>query len=217
PLNNIVASPISIIIIMFILSFLWFFGIHNAVLQGPLGIVTLTMVSSNIDAYQQGKELPYLIPSLVYGGMFASGFLGIVVVMMYRAKSTKYKQLAKLSFIPSLFNITEPVMFGTPIILNPLFFIPQILPPIISGFVTWGLVTTILPVHLNPYISLMPWTTPLFIKYPLAGGLNYTIILLICFAITALIWYSFLRVADNQEYKLEMEAKEKEETTTPAV
>lgn len=216
PLNLLVASPLSIIIIMSLLSLLWFFGIHNAVLQGPLSAITLTMISTNIAAYQNGQPLPYLVPSIVAGGIMASNFLGIVTIFMFKAKSVKMKQLAKLSFVPSLFGITEPIMFGMPIILNPIFFIPQILPPIISGFLSWGLVSTILPVNLNPTTSLMPWTTPVFVKTPLAGGINYTIIMLICFAVTALIWYPFIKIADKKEYQLEMESKAETELETAA-
>lgn len=203
PLMSLTASPLSIIIIMGLLAILWFFGIHNAVLQGPLGVISLTMVMGNITAFQQGQELPYLLPSVIYGGMMASGFLGLVIMKMFRGKSAKFKQLAKLSFIPSIFNITEPIMFGMPIILNPMFLIPQCFTQIICGFVTWGLVATILPITLNPTMALLPWTTPLFIKMPLSGGLNYTILMLICFAITFLMWYPFLKVADKREYELE--------------
>lgn len=156
PLMSLTASPISIIIIMGLLAILWFFGIHNAVLQGPLGVISLTMVMGNITAYQNGQELPYLLPSVIYGGMMASGFLGFVILKMFRGKSAKFKQLAKLSFIPSIFNITEPIMFGMPIILNPMFLIPQCFTQIICGFVTWGLVATILPISLNPTMALLP-------------------------------------------------------------
>ena len=203
PLNSMIASPLSIIIIMGLLAILWFFGIHNAVLQGPLGVISLTMVTGNIAAYQAGTELPYLLPSVIYGGMMASGFMGLVIASMFKAKSAKFKQLAKLSFIPSLFNITEPIMFGMPIILNPMFFVPQCLSQIVCGFVTWGLVTTILPVNINPYMSLLPWTTPIFIKMPLTGGINYTILMIICFAITFIMWYPFLKVADRREFEIE--------------
>lgn len=203
PLNSMVASPISIIIIMGLLAILWFFGIHNAVLQGPLGVISLTMVMGNITAFQNNQELPYLLPSVIYGGMMASGFMGIVIGSMFKAKSAKFKQLAKLSFIPSLFNITEPIMFGMPIIMNPMFMIPQCFTQIICGFVTWGLAATVLPITLNPFMSLLPWTTPIFIKMPLAGGLNYAIIMVVCFVITFLMWYPFLKVADRHEYELE--------------
>ena len=201
-------SLVFILIMTFIINGAWFFGIHNAVLQGPLGVISLTMVMGNIQAFQAGKELPYLLPSVIYGGMMASGFMSIVIGYMFKAKSAKFKQLAKLSFIPSVFNITEPIMFGMPIIMNPMFMIPQCFTQIISGFVTWGLAITILPVSLNPTMSLLPWTTPIFIKMPLAGGINYTIIMIICFAITFMMWYPFIKVADRHEYELEQANEE---------
>lgn len=210
PLNSLVASPLSIIIIMELLAVLWFFGIHNAVLQGPLGAISMTMVVSNIAAYQQGQELPYLIPSVIYMGMYAAGFMGFVTFFMIRSKSAKMKQLGKLSFIPSIFNITEPIMFGMPIILNPLFFIPQVFTQLTAGFVTWGLATTILPISLNPTMSLLPWTTPTFIKMPFSGGLNYTILMIICMLIGIVMWYPFLKIADKKEYELELAAEKKQ-------
>lgn len=212
PLNSLVASPLSIIIIMFLLSTLWFFGIHNAVLQGPLAAISLTMLAGNITAFQNGDPLPYLMPTIIYAAMSASGFMGFVVLMIMRGKSAKYKQLGKLSIIPSIFNITEPIMFGMPIIMNPIFFIPQAFTQVIAGFVAWGLASTILPITINPVMSLLPWTTPTFIKLPLLGGLNMTILMLICFSITIVMWYPFIKVADRKELELE-EAYEREHKT----
>ncbi|EME3566343.1 PTS sugar transporter subunit IIC [Enterococcus faecium] len=215
PLNSLVASPLSIIIIMELLAVLWFFGIHNAVLQGPLGAISMTMVVGNIAAFQEGKALPYLVPSVIYMGMYAAGFMGFVTFFMIKSKSAKMRQLGKLSFVPSLFNVTEPLMFGMPIILNPIFFIPQIFTQLIAGFVTWGLTTTILPISLNPTMSLLPWTTPTFVKMPLSGGLNYTILMVICMAIGVVMWYPFIKIADKKELELEA-ALEKEEAETKA-
>lgn len=211
PLNSLVASPLSMIFIMGLLAILWFFGIHNAVLQGPLGVASLTILTGNIAAYQSGDPLPYLLPAVVAGAMQAATFMGWIIAMMFKSKSARFRQLAKLSFIPSIFNITEPIMFGMPIIMNPIFFISQCLTPIISGFIAWGLASTILPISFNPTMSLLPWTTPLFIKIPLQGGINLTIIMLICFAITIIMWYPFLKAADKREYALEQEKKLKQE------
>lgn len=207
PLNSLVASPFTIILIMGFMSLLWFFGIHNAVLQGPLGAISLTMLAGNITAFQNHEPLPYLMPAVVYAAMYAAGFMGIVVGMMFKSKSAKYRQIAKLSMIPSIFNITEPIMFGMPIIMNPIFFIPQVFPQIIAGFVAWGLASTVLPITMNPTMSLMPWTTPTFIKMPMQGGINFAILMIISFAITAIIWYPFLKVADKKEYEMELAAQ----------
>ncbi len=111
---------------------------------------------------------------------------------MFKGKSAKFKQLAKLSFIPSIFNITEPIMFGMPIILNPMFFIPQCFTQIICGFVTWGLVATVLPIN----CKILQWHYYLgqhqsLLKCLYQEVLNYTILMVICFAITFLMWYPF--------------------------
>jgi len=207
PLTSLAASPLSIILIMWLIAILWFFGIHNAVLQGPLGVLVLTITVGNITAYQQGEPLPHLLPAVIYMGMYAAGFMGFVTIFMIRSKSSKMKQLGKLSFIPALFNITEPLVFGMPVILNPIFFIPQVFTQLIAGFVTWGLTTTILPITLNPTISLLPWTTPTFIKMPLAGGINYTILMIICMLIGVVMWYPFIKIADKRELESEMNEK----------
>ncbi|KRL14486.1 PTS sugar transporter subunit IIC [Schleiferilactobacillus perolens] len=217
PLNKLVASPLSIILIVELLALLWFFGIHNAVLQGPLGAISMAMVVGNITAFQAGKPLPYLTPSVIYMGMYASGFMGFVTFFMIKCRSAKFKQLGKLAFIPSLFNITEPIMFGVPIMFNPIFFIPQVFTQLIAGFVTWGLTATILPITLNPTMSLLPWTTPTFIKMPLSGGLNYAILMVISMAIGIIMWYPFLRIADKREYALEMAAAAEQNTATSEV
>jgi PTS system cellobiose-specific IIC component len=210
PLNSMVASPFSIILIMELMAILWFFGIHNAVLQGPLGAVSMTMIVGNMTAFTHGQKLPYLLPSVIYMGMYAAGFMGLVTFSMIHSKSAKMKQLGKLAFIPSLFNISEPIVFGMPIILNPIYFIPQVFSQLIAGFVTWGLTTTILPINLNPTMSLLPWTTPTFIKMPFEGGLNFTILMVICMGIGILMWYPFIRIDDQRQFELEQALENKD-------
>lgn len=203
PLLGLSTSPLSIIVIQGLLSALWFFGIHNAVLQGPLAVISLTMVTGNIQAFAQGDPLPFLTTSVVYLGMQAAGFRGLYFLRMLKMKSAKFRQLAKLCIVPSIFNIDEPFMFGMPIVLNPMFAIPQCFTQIIAGFVTWGL-TFVLPLSgYNPTLSLMPWTTPYFVKFPLAGGIPLVIIMLVSFAIGYLMWTPFLKAADRKEFEAE--------------
>lgn len=216
PLLGLSASPLSIILIMGLLAILWFFGIHNAVLQGPLGVISLTMVTGNIQAFAQGEPLPFLTTSVVYLGMYAAGFRTTYLLRMFKAKSAKFRELAKLCVVPSIFNIDEPFIFGMPVVLNPVFLIPQCFTQIIAGFVTWGL-TFVLPLNnYNPTFSLMPWTTPTFIKMPLAGGLSLAIIMIVCFAIAYLMWMPFLKAADKKEYEEEQRYKAEQEAQAVA-
>ncbi len=156
PLNSLMANPVSMIFIQVLIAFLWFFGIHNAVLSGPLSAVTLTMMTANIDAYTNGSTLPFAMASLVYGVCGAAGnALGLVICLFF-SKSARYKEMFKLGALPTIFNITEPLNFGIPTVMNPIFFLPLVLSPLVAGFVSWGLMSTILPIPYNPTAEAIP-------------------------------------------------------------
>ncbi|MFD1464491.1 PTS sugar transporter subunit IIC [Lapidilactobacillus mulanensis] len=203
PLNSLMANPISMIFIQVLVAFLWFFGIHNAVISGPLSAVTLTMMTTNIDAYTAGTHLPFAMASMVYGvGGAAGNALGLVICLMF-AKSARYKQMFKLGALPTIFNITEPLNFGIPTVLNPIFFFPLVLSPLIAGFTSWGLMSTVLTIPYNPTAEAIPWTTPGFVKFALIGGWKFLLIYIIITAIVALIWFPFVKFADMKELKEE--------------
>lgn len=203
PLLGITASPVSIIVIQGLLSSLWFFGIHNAVLQGPLAVVSVAMVTGNIQAFMADEPLPFLTTSVVYLGMQMASFRGHYLLRMMKMKSAKFRQIAKLCIVPSIFNIDEPFVFGMPVVLNPMLAIPQCLTQPLVGLITWGL-TFVLPLGAyNPTFSLAPWTMPLFIKLPLAGGLSLVIIMLVALVVSYLMWVPFLKAADRKAYEEE--------------
>ena len=96
--------------------------------------------------------------------------VGIVVYMLFFAKSEQFKQLGKLSIGPTLFNINEPVMFGSPIVMNPILLIPFLGVPIVATIISYaamqlGLVS--LMGNVNP-----PWTTPPIISGFIVGRRN---------------------------------------------
>lgn len=203
PLNNIMANPLTMIAIQVLLSFLWFFGIHNAVLSGPLSAVTLTMITTNIEAFSSGHGLPFGTAYLVYGVCGAAGnTMGLILCLM-TAKSKRYREMFKLGALPTVFNITEPLVFGLPIIMNPMYFFPMILSPLVSGLLSWGFISTILPIHYNPTVENIPWTTPGFVKFALSGGWGFLLIYIIITIIVTLIWWPFVKVADKKELELE--------------
>ena len=116
---------------------------------------------------------------------------------MFTAKSERYKQLLKLAGPPSIFNVNEPLVFGAPLMLNPIFFIPMAITPLIMGSTAWILVKLLNFTELNPLISL-PWTTPAPILMGLQGGWKYLIIFAVVFILNLIIWFPFFRIADNR-------------------
>ncbi|WEG72531.1 PTS sugar transporter subunit IIC [Vagococcus intermedius] len=210
PLQSITASPIAIIAIFTIANLLWFFGIHPNMIYGVVMPVLMANSLANMNAYRDGLPLPYLT-AMVVAFVCGNGFGGQgstygLVLSMFTAKSERYRQLLKLAGPPSIFNVNEPLVFGTPLMLNPVFFLPMILSPILMGGATWLLVNILNFTELNPLISL-PWTTPAPILMGLQGGWKYLVIFAVSLVINFVLWLPFFRVADKQAVKEEQEAK----------
>lgn len=206
----------TVFLIYFLANFLWFFGIHPNTIYGPFtSLVTLAMLQ-NIADFQAGVPLTYLSISLVsaFAGFGGNGNTLGLCISMFTAKSKRYKQMLKLSLIPNLFNINEPLIFGMPLMLNPTFFVPMVFSNVVMGLI--GLAATqIWTFTYNPLMSLLPWTTPVFIKNFLAGGMALLVMSLILLCVNALMYYPFFKIADKkaveEEKALEAEAAKAEQ------
>ncbi|MDX8336118.1 PTS cellobiose transporter subunit IIC [Candidatus Cetobacterium colombiensis] len=161
PLLNMSDSLLSLIIILIIIHLFWFAGLHGTnIVVAIVNSITLSNLAANQAALQAGEALPK-----IFAGGFVDSFifmggvgttLGLTLAMI-RSNNAHIKSIGKLSLLPAIFNINEPIMFGTPIVMNPLLFIPFITVPIINGSIAWfatkyGLVSKI--------VTLVPWTTP---------------------------------------------------------
>lgn len=208
PIMKFGATPASVITVFTLINLFWFFGIHpNAILSCYMPVLMATAIA-NQTAYNAGEAMPYvtfaLIGSVVQIGG-AGNTLGLCIATLF-AKSEKYKALRKLVIPANIFNINEPLIFGFPIVMNPIYFIPMILTPIISGIITVTMLQFI-PVSLNPFASLatMPWVTPIFIVATLQGGLAFLGIFLVCVLAHFLIYLPFFKMDDNNSYMQEVE------------
>ena len=199
----------TIFLLYFVANLLWFFGIHPNTVYGPFTPLAYTIMMTNIADLQAGQPITYLTLSLV--SMFAAfggngNTLGLCC-SMFTAKSQRYKKMLKLAFIPNLFNINEPLIFGMPVMLNPVFFIPMVFSNLILGLL--GLFATqIYSFAYNPAMALLPWTTPIFFKALLAGGFALLVMVFILLIVNTLIYYPFFKVADKKAVEEERLAKE---------
>lgn len=198
----------TIFFIYFAANLLWFFGIHPNTIYSAFVPLQMTLIMTNMADVQAGRPLTYLTITLV--SMFASfGGNGNTIglcLSMFTAKSERYKTMLKLAFVPNLFNINEPLIFGMPVMLNPIFFIPMVFCNVVMGLL--GLVAThIFTFTYNPAMSLLPWTTPFFVKAFLAGGVSLLIMVLILLAVNTLMYYPFFKIADRKAFEEEQLAK----------
>ena len=130
----------------------------------------LSQMAANVDAIEAGVEATGIVTEPFYhmfahiGGSGATW--GLVVFMLFSA-SKQLKQVGRTALIPTIFNINEPVIFGVPIVLNPIMFIPFILGPVVIVTINYILFATgILP----PVVIQPPFTVPIFLGGFIATG-----------------------------------------------
>ncbi|MEQ7221370.1 PTS sugar transporter subunit IIC [Vagococcus fluvialis] len=194
----------------------WVFGINGpAVANSVFGPVTKVLTMENLDAFQNGADLPNIFTD-PFSNFFTNwggggSTLSLVIVMILFCKSQRIKQLGKLSLVPGIFGINEPIIFGLPIILNPIMAIPFILVPqinlVLSTFAT--------KMGIIPYTTgvALPWTTPIgFSGYLSTGSFIAALWQFALLALGCLIYYPFIKTLDKQYLLDESQTVSFEET-----
>lgn len=201
PLVGSIQSLPGILLYVFLSNLLWAFGLHGTSILGSVGEpILLTSLQQNIDALKTGSELPNIVtkPFIdAFGWMGGGGnLICLVIAILIISKREDYRALTKVGVIPSLFNISEPMMFGLPVVFNPLLAIPLILVPTISIIVAY-LATNI---GLIEKTSVMiPWTTPPILSSFLATGGDWKAVVLQIFLIVigTLIYMPFVQLTNK--------------------
>lgn len=204
PLQHATDGPLGVLVIAFLPVFLWFFGVHGSTIIG--GIMTPLLLSNNSDnlqLYKAGKltiengahivTQSFMDQYLTVTG--AGMTIGFVVFMLVRARSAQMKTLGKLEIVPALFNINEPILFGIPLVLNPMMAIPFIITPVISGFATYTVIALgIIPPFNGVYV---PWTTPAVISGLIVGGWKGAVWQALMLIMSFFIYYPFAKRYDK--------------------
>lgn len=209
PLMNVGGSIWSLVAIVLVQMLLWFFGIHGSLVVGTvISAVYMPMALENMELYAAGtpaSELPHILGNTFYslyagiGG--AGGTLSLLIIMFLFAKSKQNKELAKLAGIPGIFVINEPIVFGYPLILNPIMAIPFIITPIVQLLIPYfvtslGLIPPLTGVQ-------VPFGVPVVINGFMAGGWTAALMQIIDIVVGCLIWLPFFKISDAQMYKEE--------------
>lgn len=209
PLEAMTSSPISIILIYTLANLFWFFGLHPSMVYGVVTPMLMANFTANTNAYISGEKVPFLMMAVIY--IFTSNAFGGqggtygLILSMTRAKSARYKEMFKLAAVPTLFNINEPIIFGMPIMLNPMFFLPMILGPLVQGGIAW-IGAILLQIGTYNAAIQMPWTLPTPINAFFLGGWKFLLIALAVMLGNFLLWYPFFKLADKKEVETERES-----------
>lgn len=198
--NNLFGALIAI----FIPSIFWLFGIHGVSIMGPIMRPLYdTAIAENMEAFAAGVSA-YNMPNffteqffqwfVLIGGSGAT--IGLAIHLLF-SKSKYLKQLGKISIIPAIFNINEPIIFGAPIVLNPILAIPFVSTPIILSLIAF--VTTKLGI-----VPMMVARLPFTIPAPIAAFMSTNwsvaaaILSVISIIISFLIYYPFFKLFEKQ-------------------
>lgn len=177
---------------------LWAFGIHaDSLFQGILDPLKLTWVAENGAAKVAGDALPHIwTTALERTSLWTGPVLGLLVVLVV----SKVKHLKAFAFaaIPAaFFSIIEPVVFGLPIVMNPILLIPFLLSGTVGAFLTYGAAQ--IGLLARPFLEL-PWATPpIFIGFIASGDWKYIVVAILNIALGAIIYYPFVKAFEHEE------------------
>lgn len=196
----------AVVLVTLFVQLFWFFGIHGPnvlapILEGVFGVAQL----ENVNLFQQGGADRVIAEGYLwvrgsfdayvwYGG--SGGTIVLIIALLLFSKRKDYRTVANLSVGPGIFNINEPIMFGLPIVLNPLMFIPFLLAPVVS--VSIGYWATILG-WVDPVSVAVAWVTPPFLLSFLATGADWRapIVTLVAMLAAFIIWLPFVIAANK--------------------
>ncbi|WP_321384960.1 PTS transporter subunit EIIC [uncultured Enterococcus sp.] len=212
PLTSLGTSLPATIIVGVLVNLFWFFGLHGHVIVGSAMVPIWNAQSfDNLEAFQNGAELPHIVT-----GQFTDffvlngGYLSIPILislLFFFKKRSDWRDLGKIALAPGIFGVYEPLIFGLPVMLNPLLFIPLILTPIITTVISYFSMA----IGLVPYTTgvVLPYTMPLVISGAIVtNSLMGAVLQLVLLVILTIMWYIFLRVMDNQNQMKEQMSSE---------
>ncbi len=191
----------------------WFFGLHGAnILEAFMSPIYGTLGLQNIDLYGRGitavgsgaNELAVWVRGSWDAYVFMGGSgatLPLIAAILLYSKLTEQKEIAKLGLAPGIFMINEPVLFGLPIVLNPIYFIPFIIVQPVLTVVAYVATTA---GFAGPIVNSVPWTTPPVLNAFLAtnGSMGAVVVALINLALAFVIYLPFVMVANAQAKKI---------------
>lgn len=187
----------------------WFFGLHGQIIiNSVFDPIWYALNDENFQAFQAGEELPNIITKQFIDtflvGMGGTGMtLAVIILIFLIGRSRQINQLGKLGGPSGLFNVNEPIIFGLPIVMNPLILIPWLLAPIVVTIITYvSMAVGLVP---PPAGIIVPWTTPPIISGFLATGNAWqgAVLQMVNLLVVMIIWWPFLKILDKNYYENE--------------
>ena len=215
PLFSAADGYLGITIIFGAFAFFWFVGIHGpSIVEPAIAAITYANAEVNLNLIQQGMHADKILTSGTQMFIVTMGGTGATLVVpfmfMWLTKSKRNRAIGRASVVPTFFGVNEPILFGAPLVLNPIFFVPFIFAPIANVWIFKFFVDTL---GMNSFTSNIPWTTPGPLGIVL--GTNFQVLSFILAAllvvVDVIIYYPFVKVYDEQILEEERSGKSNDE------
>ncbi|WP_238902963.1 PTS transporter subunit EIIC [Clostridium sp. YIM B02506] len=207
PLQGVGGNIISIIILWTFSQILWWFGIHGTLVIYSVVLPIFTaMDAAQLAAYAAGEPLPYITGrAFISTYTMSASAIGFALLMLFFAKSKQYKTLGKLSAVPSLFGISEPLVFGTPMVFNVRFAVPFLFMNAISLTIAYSLTA----IGLVPRVAGMTPMSgmPIIFTGLMEGSWKIAVLQVVLVLLQMVVWYPFFKKADKEAHEIEMKAE----------
>ena len=211
PLFSAADGYLGITIIFGAYAFFWFVGIHGpSIVEPAIAAITYANAEVNLKLIQQGMHADKILTSGTQMFIVTLGGTGATLVVpfmfMWLTKSKRNRAIGRASVVPTFFGVNEPILFGAPLVLNPIFFIPFIFAPIANVWIFKFFIDTL---GMNSFTANLPWTTPA--PLGLVLGTNFQvlsfILAVLLVVVDVIIYYPFVKVYDEQILEEERSGK----------
>lgn len=213
PLFTAADGYVGISIIWGAMALFWFMGVHGpSIVEPAIAAIIYANVDANLALYQAGEHASNVLTVGLGNFVGTMGGTGATLILPFIfllfAKSKQLKAVGKASVVPVCFAVNEPLLFATPIILNPYFFVPFICAPIVNVCIFKFFVDVL---GMNSFMYVLPWATPAPIGLVLGTGFSLWAFVLVAVLLVVdfVIYFPFFKAYDAE--LLEQEAKNLEE------
>jgi len=210
PLVSASDSYFAVVFAVLLLHLLWFAGIHgSSIVAGIMTPFWLSNITANQEALAQGMTaLPFAYTDAFHSFFVVLGGSGATLLLPFllmRSRSIHLQSIGKVSAVPGLFNINEPVIFGMPIVMNPILFIPFVFGPVVNASIAYAAIKFGL---VGAAVTVVPWTTPGPIGAAWAANWSITAGLLALFlaVLSVVMYYPFVKAYEKTLCKQEQES-----------
>ena len=215
PLFSAADGYVGITIIFGAFAFFWFIGIHGpSIVEPAIAAITYANAEVNLNLLQQGMHADKILTSGTQMFIVTMGGTGATLVVpfmfMWLCKSKRNRAIGRASVVPTFFGVNEPILFGAPLVLNPIFFIPFIFAPIANVWIFKFFIETL---GMNSFTANLPWTTPGPLGIVLGTNFQFLSFALavLLIVVDIVIYYPFLKVYDEQILEEERSGKTNDE------